>query len=171
MTHKTLRISKTFGIEGKKLLRPEDDYEALKDFNHLYEGAPTPAEQMQLEYDELLAADAGPGGTAGGPAGPGVQRQASSDAGDAGGLLLLRAAGGGPRRRTGAGGESPWTEEAGRAAWYLYDLATGEIAGRPGEDRGRDPLPARHAAALCDGEGDAVGGARPRWSGTSRTRT
>ena len=31
VTHKTLRISKTFGIEGKKLLRPEDDYEASKE--------------------------------------------------------------------------------------------------------------------------------------------
>jgi len=31
-------ISKTLGIEGKKLFRPEDDYEALKEFNHSYEG-------------------------------------------------------------------------------------------------------------------------------------
>ena len=38
VSHKTLRISKTFGIEGKKLLKPEDDYEALKDFTHAYEG-------------------------------------------------------------------------------------------------------------------------------------
>ena len=57
VTHKTLRISKTFGIEGKKLLTPEDDYEALKNFNHQYEGAPTQAEQLQLEYEQLLAAD------------------------------------------------------------------------------------------------------------------
>jgi superfamily II DNA/RNA helicase len=59
VTHKTLRISKTFGIEGQKLLRPEDDYEALKDFNHQYEGTPTPAEQMQLEFERLLVADPG----------------------------------------------------------------------------------------------------------------
>jgi superfamily II DNA/RNA helicase len=32
IAHKVLRISKAFGIEGKKLLRPEDDFEALKDF-------------------------------------------------------------------------------------------------------------------------------------------
>ena len=41
VSHKTLRISKTFGIEGKRLLRPEDDYEALKEFNHTYEGNAT----------------------------------------------------------------------------------------------------------------------------------
>ena len=33
VSQKTLRISRTFGIEGKKLLTPEDDYDALKDFN------------------------------------------------------------------------------------------------------------------------------------------
>ena len=37
VTHKTLRISKTFGIEGQKLLHPKDDFEALKNFNHLDE--------------------------------------------------------------------------------------------------------------------------------------
>ena len=30
VAHKTLRISKTFGIEGRKLLTPEDEYEALR---------------------------------------------------------------------------------------------------------------------------------------------
>jgi superfamily II DNA/RNA helicase len=33
VTQKTLLISKTLGIEGKKLLTPEDDYEALKEFS------------------------------------------------------------------------------------------------------------------------------------------
>src|SRR5438270_5325457 len=54
VSHKTLRISKTFGIEGKQLLRPEDDYEALKDFNHAYEGEPNAPEKMHLEFQELL---------------------------------------------------------------------------------------------------------------------
>ena len=38
VTQKTLLISSTLGIEGKKLLTPEDNYEALKEFNHAYEG-------------------------------------------------------------------------------------------------------------------------------------
>src|SRR5207253_10069851 len=54
VSHKTLRISRTFGIEGQKLLRPEDDFEALKNFNHQYEGEATQTEQMQLEYQQLL---------------------------------------------------------------------------------------------------------------------
>ena len=36
VTQKTLLISKTLGIEGKKLLTPEDDFDALREFNHAY---------------------------------------------------------------------------------------------------------------------------------------
>jgi hypothetical protein len=48
---------KRFGIEGEAVgkhyrgcLRPEDDYEALKEFNHTYEGYTTKLEEMHLEY-------------------------------------------------------------------------------------------------------------------------
>lgn len=54
VSKKTLRISKVFGIEGKKLIRPEDDYDALKDFDHAYEGEVTSTEKMFLEYQKLL---------------------------------------------------------------------------------------------------------------------
>ena len=56
VTQKTLLISKTLGIEGKKLLTPEDDFEALKEFNHAYEGTKTAVEDMHLEYQALLQA-------------------------------------------------------------------------------------------------------------------
>jgi len=54
VSRKTLRISKTFGIEGKKLLTPDDDYDALKDFNSQYEGETSTEEEMSLEYQELM---------------------------------------------------------------------------------------------------------------------
>lgn len=54
VSRKTLRISKTFGIEGKKLLTPNDDYEALKDFNSQYEGATSADEEIALAYQQLL---------------------------------------------------------------------------------------------------------------------
>ncbi len=57
VSRKTLRISKTFGIEGKKLLTPEDDYEALKEFNSQYEGATSSEEEMALAYQDLMAAN------------------------------------------------------------------------------------------------------------------
>ena len=55
VSRKTLRISKTFGIEGKKLLTPEDDFDALKEFNSQYEGETSWDEEMALAYQELLA--------------------------------------------------------------------------------------------------------------------
>ena len=54
VSKKTLRISKTFGIEGKKLLTPDDDYDALKDFNSQYEGETSTEEEMSLAYQELM---------------------------------------------------------------------------------------------------------------------
>ena len=54
VSQKTLMISRTLGIEGKKLLTPEDDYEALKDFTHAYEGTTTITEGLHLEYQRLM---------------------------------------------------------------------------------------------------------------------
>ena len=51
---KLLKISKTLGIEGKQLLKPEDDYEALRDFNASYEGTLSFEEKMRLVYEEIL---------------------------------------------------------------------------------------------------------------------
>ncbi len=59
VTQKTLQISKTFGIEGRKLLKPDDDYEALREFNEGYEGQTTVEEGMRLELQRLLDADPG----------------------------------------------------------------------------------------------------------------
>ena len=55
VSKKTLRISKTFGIEGEKLLTPEDDYEALKEFNSHYEGSASAEEEIALAYQQLLS--------------------------------------------------------------------------------------------------------------------
>lgn len=55
VSKKTLRISKTFGIEGQKLLTPDDDYEALKEFNSQYEGETSADEEMALAFQNLLA--------------------------------------------------------------------------------------------------------------------
>ena len=55
VSQKTLRISKTFGIEGKKLLTPDDEYEALKEFNSQYEGEASADEEIALAYQEILS--------------------------------------------------------------------------------------------------------------------
>ena len=54
VTGKTLLISNTLGIEGRKLLRPDDSYDPLREFNANYEGTRTTVEEMHLEYQLLL---------------------------------------------------------------------------------------------------------------------
>ena len=131
VAHKTLRISKTFGIEGQKLLRPEDDYEALKNFNHKYEGAPTPAENIHLEYQTLvrgnpeLAAQiaALPGRVFSGKRHPTPGTRAVFF------CFILPAAD--HSIPPDDDGQLTWTEEAGRAAWYLFDVVSGTIVDEP----------------------------------------
>ena len=38
VTHKTLVISRTFGIEGRKLLTPDDDFDPVKELNEQCDG-------------------------------------------------------------------------------------------------------------------------------------
>lgn len=51
---KVLRISKTLGIEGGKLLRPDEELEPLRVFNAQYDGIRTVEENMHLAFTELL---------------------------------------------------------------------------------------------------------------------
>ncbi len=59
VSNKTLLISKALGIEGKKFLTDQDEYDALKEFNATYEGEATAMEELHLEYQRLLTDHAG----------------------------------------------------------------------------------------------------------------
>ncbi len=126
VTQKTLLISKTLGIEGKKLLTPEDDYEALKEFHHAYEGTRTAIEDMHLEYQALFQAD------------PDLEAR----------LARFPGAIFSGRKRLAKGVQgvffcyalpaldkekNEFTEEAGTTRWYLYDLDRQAIVEEPGE--------------------------------------
>lgn len=120
VAHKTLRISKVFGIEGKQLLTPEDDYEALKEFNQAYEGTPSTVEAMRLTYQKLLAEH------------PGLEERLA--------LFPRRVFSGRPHPTPGARAvffcynrpaksavSGEWETDAGDTQWYLYVLATEQI--------------------------------------------
>lgn len=134
VSHKTLRISKVFGIEGKKLLTPEDDYDALKDFTHAYEGTTTTIEEMHLEFQRLLYEhpDLGirlnnlPSKVFSGKEHPKSGSRA----------VFFCYALPAPEVRNpqiNALEEIVWSEEAGHTKWYLYDLETEKIAEEPSE--------------------------------------
>lgn len=124
VTSKALAISKTFGIEGKKLLTPQDEYEALKQFNEGYEGSTTLLEKMHLEYQELIKEN------------PDLlprikflplkifsgKEHISKDARAVFFCYLL------PARDVET---KEWTEEAGFSKWYMYDIESDKIIEEP----------------------------------------
>ena len=126
MTQKTLLISKTIGIEGRKLLTPEDDYEALKEFNQAYEGTTSAVEEMHLEYQDLLdeipgladALERLPGAIFSGKERP---KKGLRGAFFCYALPALD-------KETGE-----FTEEAGTTRWYLYDAEREAILEEPAE--------------------------------------
>jgi superfamily II DNA or RNA helicase len=128
VSHKTLRISRTFGIEGKKLLRPEDDFEALREFNHTYEGTKTATEEMHLEYQKLIQDDPGlterldtlPGRVFSGKAHPSPKSKAVF-------FCYALPAPGAANPGNGSADAAAWSEEKGFTQWYLYDLATEQV--------------------------------------------
>jgi len=132
VSHKTLLISRTFGIEGKKLLRPEDDFEALRDFTHAYEGTTTPVEEMHLEYQKLLKENpdlaeriaALPGRVFSGKAHPSPDSKAIF-------FCYALPAPTAEAREADNSDAHLWTEEAGSTKWYLYTLDTEQITDEP----------------------------------------
>ncbi len=125
VTQKTLLISETLGIEGKKLLRPDDDYNPLQEFNAAYEGTKTALEDMHLEYQALLRDDdqllprlnALPSGVF-----SGRKRLAKGARGVFSCFSL-------PALDQELG---EFTLEAGTSNWYLLDLDADEIIEAPG---------------------------------------
>jgi hypothetical protein len=132
VSHKTLRISKTFGIEGRKLLTPKDEYEAVKEFNKDYEGETTQLEAMRLELQGLLNDDAAlaarldalPGRVFSGKRHPALGTRAVFFC-----YRIPRADATAPK----TDGQVPWTEDAGQTAWILYLLANEAIVDEPTE--------------------------------------
>ncbi len=133
VSHKTLRISKVFGIEGRKLLTPDDDFDALKDFTHLHVGTTSTLEEMHLEFQRLLKDHPDlesrlnllPGRVFSGRKHPAPGTKA----------VFLCFALPAPEEIEQEDGtkENVWTEEAGHTRWYLYDCASGAVTDDPGD--------------------------------------
>jgi superfamily II DNA or RNA helicase len=132
VTHKTLRISKTFGIEGRKLLTPEDDYDALREFNQAHEGATTSTEEMHLTYQQLLQDHpdlaerlaAMPLRIFSGKEMPGAAHPPTAASSPSQGARAVFFCYRLPAKDAATG---QWDDQTGFTRWYLYDLSTGDI--------------------------------------------
>lgn len=119
VAHKTLRISKVFGIEGRKFLKPDDDFEALKDFTHHFEGEETPTERLHLEFQRFIAENPGLG-----PFLDTVPQRLFSgkerpQPGTKGVFFCYRL----PAEDKELPLDRAWEGDAGRTGWYLFLLA------------------------------------------------
>ncbi len=134
VSHKALRISKTFGIEGRKLLTPQDDFEALREFNQAYEGTPSATEEMHLEYQRLLEQNPSledhlnslPGRVFSGKQHPTPGTRAL--------FFCYRLPAPGIAAHEGREADpATWSEENGSTAWYIYHLDSAKILEEPAE--------------------------------------
>ena len=124
VTQKVLLISKALGIEGKKLLTPEDDFEALKEFNQAYEGTTSTIEEMRLEYQRLLDEIPGLGETLDRLPGAVFSGKVRPTSGVRGAFFCFAL----PALDKELGA---FTEEAGTTRWYLYDSERDAILEEP----------------------------------------
>ena len=136
VSKKTLRISTAFGIEGKQLLTPEDDFNALKDLNAKYDGQETSMEALRNEYNKLLKdhpeleerLDDLPGQVFSGKQYP-ADHQLSGRA-----VFFCYSI---PAYDSNTPEQESlfnrWTEEAGETVWLLLDLETGDFMRDPPE--------------------------------------
>ena len=140
VAHKTLRISKVFGIEGKKLLRPEDNFEALKEFNETYEGSTTALEELHLEFRQLLKDHPElKNNTNGFPSRVFSGKEHPKKGSRAVFFCYALPAPGAKNKEGSIEDASLWTEEAGFTKWFLFDFATEKIC-RTNRNYRFDPL-------------------------------
>lgn len=123
---KVLRISKTFGIEGRQLLTGEDNYDDLRNLVSL-DGEKSVEETLQLEWEALkadhpeLAASLNsmPNRIFSGRAGPIDQPK---------GVFFCLALPGLRADASDASGPEGWDEASGKPAWLYFDFATDTIS-------------------------------------------
>lgn len=131
VSRKTLVISKAFGIEGRKLLHPEDDFDPVKEINEQFEGQQTSTEKLALEYEKLAKEHPEliervknfPLKTFSGKATPEPDTRAV--------FFCFRIPRPDPETLDTPTGHPLWTEAAGDTVWLLLDLDGKPIAPDP----------------------------------------
>jgi superfamily II DNA or RNA helicase len=131
VTKKTLVISRTLGIEGRKLLTPDDEFDSVKELNEQCEGTLSDNEKLRLEYNVLVqkhpdlaqrAPDL-PLKTYSGKASPKPGTQAV--------FFCYRIPKPDPDLITTEAGDR-WSDAAGSTVWVCYDLAGNKVLTEPG---------------------------------------
>jgi superfamily II DNA or RNA helicase len=119
---KTLRISRLFGIEGRRLLTEKDDYEDLKNLNESLDQKPSEEELLRNELRRLLIDHPELEARLAGLPNRVFSGRASAAAL---GVFFCYAL---PGRTKGPEGEERWDMDEGRQVrWYFHALEGGEV--------------------------------------------
>lgn len=131
VNRKTLVISRTFGIEGRKLLTPDDEFDPIKELNEQYEGTESEGEALRLEYEELVRRH--PELAARLPDLPLklFSGRQSSQAGVRAVFFCFRIPHADPGLIEAADGAARWSEPAGETVWLCTDPQGKTIAETP----------------------------------------
>ncbi len=125
VAHKTLKISKTFGIEGRKLLKDTDDYDDLKNLVSL-DGDKSLEERLQLELEQLRHENPGLDERIKNLPNRIFSGRTAPDKAPKGVFFCLALPGIKPNVKIEAGHDA-WDEASGKPSWLYYDLATNKI--------------------------------------------
>ncbi len=127
VTTKTIRISKTLGIEGGRLLSPKDDLDELRLFMDEYEGGISEIEKMRIELTKILSQNANLEERLSKLPGKVFSAKANSIDGRKGVFFCYTMPGLGQKPGMPQNDPSSWSEEFGETRWYFYDLAAKTI--------------------------------------------
>lgn len=132
VTHKTLVISRTLGIEGRQLLTPDDAFDPIKELNEQCDGTLSATEQLRLEYNALVMQYPERAAML-----PGLPLKAFS--GKAAPLLTtpvvffcFRIPRPDPNLMDTESGQPRWSDTAGFTVWACYDLEWKRVVTEPG---------------------------------------
>ena len=131
VNRKTLVISRTFGIEGRKLLTPDDEFDPVREINEQYEGQESESEALRLEYEELVRQH--PDLAAGLPELPlkMFSGRKSPSAGIRAVFFCFRIPHPDPDLIEAADGAARWSESAGETVWLCTDPEGKTVADTP----------------------------------------
>ena len=124
VTHKTLVISRTLGIEGRKLLTPDDDFDPVKELNEQCEGQLSDTESLRLEYERLLAEQPDLAGKLAGFPLKIFSGKAHSTPGSRAVFFCYRIPRPDAKIIDTETNQARWSDAAGLTVWACYDLAS-----------------------------------------------
>lgn len=132
VTNKTIVISRTLGIEGRKLLTPDDEFDPVKEINEQCDGTLSELEKLRLEYNALVAAYPELAAKLAGFPLKVYSGKVSPQPNTRAVFFCYRIPRPDPNLIDTETGEPRWSDAAGVTAWVCYDLQGQRVLTEPG---------------------------------------